>query len=305
MNLSFDLDSIRFIEFGVGRDHVGNQTFDAVPTNDSVQSILRDMVKATAKQLEQLSTDPRQYDPSEKFGSQEYLYLSIGDDLAETFRNLHEASQLEISVHALNDTNRIFSYFARFIDDTGQHLTALRRATQFKSLGKSKLLGFLSDALTIVQGPLFKLDNDFDLLVDSELVHILRPSGFEFAGKLQQAILAAAPRNVEVLRDEIPFVDLDSIEEYASQHPRAARYLASIRSQGWAKDIDKGALVKLCELRGIEILASNGKITVSNQHTLRFLEVLDRRMLEVELVADQPEYFKATSRERIDTQGTP
>ena len=32
MNLSFDLDSIRFIEFGVGRDHVGNQTFDAVPT---------------------------------------------------------------------------------------------------------------------------------------------------------------------------------------------------------------------------------------------------------------------------------
>ena len=305
MNLSFDLDSIRFIEFGVGRDHTGDQTFDAVPTNVSVQSILRDMVTATAKQLEQLSTDPRQYDPSEKFGSHEYLYLSIGDDLAETFRNLHEASQLEISVNALNDTNRIFCYFARLIDDAGQHLTALRRAAQFKSVGKSKLLVLLSDALTIVQGPLFKLDNDFDLLVDSEIVHILRPSGFEFAGKLQQAILAAVPRNVKVLRDEIPFVDLDSIEEYASQHPRAARYLASIRSQGWAKGIDKGALVKLCELRGIEILDSNGRITVSNQHTLGFLEVLDRRMLEVELVANQPEYFRATSRERIDTQGTP
>ena len=53
MNLSFDLDNIRFIEFGVGRDHAGDQTFDAVPTNVSVQSILRDMVKATAKQLEE------------------------------------------------------------------------------------------------------------------------------------------------------------------------------------------------------------------------------------------------------------
>ena len=287
MNLSFALDRIRSIEFGVGRDHQGSQAFDAVPTNASVQSILGDMAKATASRLEQLTTDPRRYDPSEKFGSNEYIYLPIGDDLAETFRNLHEASHLETSTNALNDTNRIFCYFARFNDDTDQHLTAVRRAAQFKSIGRARLMGWLNDALTIVQGPMFKLDSDFDLLVDSERIHILRPSSFEFAGRLQQAILEAVPRNVEVLRDEIPFVDLDSIEEYASKHPRAARYLASIRSQGWAKNIDKSALVKLCELRGIEILDSNGRFTVSNQHTLGFLEVLDRRLLEVELVANQ------------------
>ena len=42
------------------------------------------------------------------------------------------------------------------------------------------------------------------------------------------------------------FVEFAGIEEYASRHPRAARYLASIRGQGETKSIDKAALKSLC-----------------------------------------------------------
>ena len=62
-------------------------------------------------------------------------------------------------------------------------------------------------------------------------VHILRPSGFEFAGQLQQAILDAVPENIKAIRKDLAFVDFDGIEAYAAKHPRAARYLASIRAQ--------------------------------------------------------------------------
>jgi hypothetical protein len=41
-------------------------------------------------------------------------------------------------------------------------------------------------------------------------------------------------------------------------------------------------------------------IVVPKEHVLGFLEVLDRRLYEVELVRDSPEQFKATSRQKIE-----
>lgn len=53
----------------------------------------------------------------------------------------------------------------------------------------------MTDALKLVEDRVFNLDTDFDLLIDPQRVHILRPSGFEFAGQLQGAILDAVPKN--------------------------------------------------------------------------------------------------------------
>ena len=100
-------------------------------------------------------------------------------------------------------------------------MTALRRATQFKGVLKNRLIRFVTDALKIVEDDIFKLDTDFDLLIDAQRVHILRPSGFEFAGQLQEAIMAAVPKNVTALKIDLGFVNFDVIENYASQHPRA------------------------------------------------------------------------------------
>jgi hypothetical protein len=168
------------------------------------------------------------------------------------------------------------------------------------------LIRIVTDALRLVEDQVFKLDNDFDLLVDDENVHILRPTGFELVGELQTAILGAAPDNIELIKVDLPFIDFASIERYVSTHPRAARHLASIRAQNEAKDIDKTALKKLCKRTGVKIQDTDGKISIDEGSEMGFLEVLDRRRYHLELVKNSSEYFKAASRRKIgNVSGAP
>ena len=157
----------------------------------------------------------------------------------------------------------------------------------------------LDDTLQIIDDTVFRLDNDFDIIVDSANVHVLRPSGFEFLGQLQQAILDAVTENITAIRSDLAFVDFDGIEGYAGKHPRAARYLASILSQGETSSIDKSLLRKLCKQTGVEVSESKGKLRVANGHEMGFLEVLDRRRYEVSLIKEQPELYRAGSRKKI------
>lgn len=115
----------------------------------------------------------------------------------------------------LSNPSNVFCYFTRLIDGESHRLTAVRRATAFKGVLKSRLLQFTTDALKIVEDKVFKLDSDFDLLIDDTGVSIFRPSGFEFVGDLQEAILAAAPANVKLIQTDLPFVDFTPIQTYA------------------------------------------------------------------------------------------
>jgi len=299
--LQFDIDEVTVVEFGVGLDNGNEEMFVSVPADAGVQDALREMVQATWEAIQNHQDGPAKYEPSEKYGTTEYLYLPLSDDLAESVRQLHTAAQLELDPAALNEPDKVFCYFARFKDKAGQRLTALRRTTQFKGLLKSKnrLIRLLDDTLKVVEDTVFKLDRDFDLLVDDANVHIWRPSGFAFVGRLNQAILDAVPNNIEEIRGDLSFMDLDSIEEYAGKHPRAARYLASIRTQGAAKNIQQERLLELCKRTGVEIVKEGGKYVVSPGSELAFLEVLDRRRYELELVEGEPERFRAASRRKL------
>jgi hypothetical protein len=302
VNLEFDLANVNVTEFGVGREDQNGQTFVAVPVDAGVQQALREMAEATWNGMEGADGGPAKYEPSEKHAATEYLYLALSDEMAGLLRDLHQAASLNIDTSALTEPADVFCYFARLTDKKKRRLTALRRATQFKGVLKSKnrLVRMLDDTLKIIEDTVFRLDNDFDLLVDSSNVHILRPSGFEFAGKLQQAILDAVPKNIKVIQKDLTFVEFAGIEAYAAKHPRAARYLASICGQAETKNIDKAALKKLCKSTGVEVSESKGKIAVSAGHEMGFLEVLDRRRYELELVKGQPERFKAGSRTKLN-----
>lgn len=300
MKLNFDFDEVSVTEFGVGRDHAEDQTFWAVPVDADVQAALGEMARATLDAMRD-EEGPSKYEPSEKHGAVEHLYLPLSDELAETFRQVHEAAQLDINASALADPADLFCYFARFTDSKGRRLTALRRATQFKGVLKSRgrLIRMWDDTLQIIQDEVFKLDNDFDLVIDSTNVHILRPSSFEFAGRLQDAILKAVPENMKAIKKDIAFVDFDGIEVYAAKHPRAARYLASIRGQAESKNINKAALKKLCSATGVEVTEAKGRVVVSSGHEMGFLEVLDRRRYQLELVKGTAERYRAGSRQRL------
>jgi hypothetical protein len=200
---------------------------------------------------------------------------------------------------ALSDPKDIFCYFARMTDTQGRRLTAVRRASQFKGVLKSRLVRFVSDALGIIEESVFRLDNDFDVLIEDDTVHILRPAGFEFIGQLQEAVLAAAPTNVKAIGKDLPFVDFTEVQAYAATHPRAARYLASINAQRATKNIDKSALKMLCKRTGVGVKESKGKILIETDNVMAFLEVLDRRRYQLELIKGVPESFRAGSRQKL------
>ena len=301
MNLEFDLGNVSVIEFGVGRSDGDSRSFVRVPVDSGVQAALRAMALETWDAMQKGEDGPAKYSPSEKHGSREYLYVPLGDDLAVSVRELHEAVNLDINAGALLNPAEIFSYFAHLTDDARRRLTALRRATQFKGVVKSKnrLVSVLDDTLRIIEDTVFKLDNDFDLLIDDANVHILRPSGFESAGRLNEAVLHAVPENIEAIQQDVPFVDFNGIKTYASKHPRAARYVASIRTQE-TRRIDKSSLLILCRRTGVDVNESNGHLSITAGHEMGFLEVLDRRRYEVTLVKEEPEKYRAGSRSRIN-----
>lgn len=299
MTLDFDFGDIRTTEFGIGRDADGRSAY-FVSVDADVQKALIQMAEATWQAMQELSEAPSKYEPSEKYSGSEHIYLPLEDDLAVGMRELHRANNITSDATALSDPADIVFYFVRITDGQGRRLTALRRATQFKGVLKSRLIRFVSDALKIVEDDVFRLDNDFDLLVDNATVHVLRPSGFEFAGKLQAAVMAAVPGNVKAIQSDLPFVELSGIQNYAIRHPRAARYLASIRAQKETGNIDKESLATLCSATGVEILEADGKLAVADAHVMGFLEVLDRRRYEIRLVSGVPERFKAGSRQKIE-----
>lgn len=299
MRLRYDFRRTDTTEFGVGKEGPTGQIFTAVTVDRGVQATLGEMAQATWTAMQENTSSPERYDPSEKHSEIEHLYLPLDDDMTKAVRNLHTATNLPLDAGALARVSELFCYFARFTDGTGQQLTALRRATQFKGALGSRFLRLDTNALKLVRDRLFKLDRDFDLLIDSAAVHVLRPSGFEFAGKLQEAILGAVPENIKIIQRELPFVDFSGIRAYAMQHPRAARYLASIQSQDESKNIDKGALKALCRATDVNFTESKGRIVVADDQVLGFLEVVDRRRYYLELVKGSPERFKAASRQKL------
>jgi len=299
MKLAFDLASVETTEFGVGRDLEGDRVFVTVPVDREIQEVLREMAQETRESLDAASEEPQQYQPSEKYGSQEHLIIPTNDESVAELRSLHSAKNFQIDSDALAEPDQMFCYFVRFTDAKKRRMTAVRRATQFKGVLKSRLIRLLSDTLRLVQDQTFKLDRDFDLLIDSSSIHILRPSGFEFVGRLQEAIRGAVSGNIQAISQDLPFIDLSNIEDYAAGHTRAARHLASIRSQRETRNISQTLLKKACKTHGVEMRVKDGLIRISPGSEMSFLDILDRRRYELELVEGSPEKYKASSRQKI------
>ncbi len=162
--IDIDLDALSTIEFGVGRN-TDTSPFVLVPADGDVANVLIDMVRTNLLHFA-ANTDWRAYEPSEKYGSTEYLQAALHDSLVKGIRKLHDADNLPVDAEALAAPDGVFCYFARLFDVHGGKLTALRRAAQFKSLLKPSLLRRLkgSDNYGIESRPVFKLDSDFDVL---------------------------------------------------------------------------------------------------------------------------------------------
>ena len=307
MHLNFDIENVETTEFGVGSYIGSDRTYAAVPIHLDVETTLQGMVAGTCQKMEASAESPSTFNPAEKYESVEYLTLPIDDDLALRPRTLHEIPNLTIASGYLDCLTRCFCYFARLWDGDRKQLTALRRATQFKgALNKQNrivsLLG--TDVLQIVDEPIFQLNVDFDVLVDSDTVHIIHPKSFKLLGQIAEAIAEAIPRNIQAIQSQVGYVDWSTIGEYATTHSRAANLLASIRTNGYGDNLDRAALESECETGGISLTDVAGRLVVPDGQIIDFLEVVDRRRYVSRLVPDVTERYKASSRTRVGGSGT-
>lgn len=301
MNLSFDLESVVTTEFGVGRVDDGQQRYVAVPADEEVQAVLAQMAADTRTSMTASAEhgDAKAYEPSEKYAATEYVLVAADESWDSEVRELHEATNLVLDSSGLKEPQRIFCYFARFTDGEGRRLTGVRRATQFKGILKSRLVQLRTDSLKVVDDAVFKLDADFDLLVDEDNTHVWRPGGLEALAGLTQEVLKAVPVSVARIVAELPFLDLAGVESYAASRPRAARYLASIGTRHALAGITTDALMDLCKRTDVNVEKVDGQVKVVGGSEMGLLEVLDRRRYELALVPEAPERFRAMSRTKI------
>lgn len=301
MALDFDLGSIDIVEFATVIDEAGLPTMEKVVVDESVQASLSSMVMATWNTLDRKGNHKR-YEVSGNHEAEEYAILPIADELCMTAKTFYEAQDPPVMRDPNNRLPEIDLYFAKLKDRDGRRITAVRRPSVFKGLLKkqNRLLRHGTNSLRFVEERIFQLDSDFDVLIDSQNVHILRPKQFEFAFGLQEVITNRAPQNIRHLQERISFVDFSPMAAFADKHTRAARYLDSIRTSGYSENIDLDLLVLGCGNENITLEKIDGGWTVAPEHYMDFLEMLDRRRLGTELVRGRHERFRADMRTSLD-----
>ena len=145
MNLNFDLSHIKSAEFGIGRGNGDEREYVLVPVDTTVQTALIEMVKTTWEEMQNnyRKNDgevPLQYEASEKYESNEYVYINTINPIAEPIINLHEAVNLPVFAAAMKSPSTISCYFVRLTDYEGNRLTGLRQATYFKGVLNKELI---------------------------------------------------------------------------------------------------------------------------------------------------------------------
>lgn len=301
MKIEFDISQIHTAEFGVGQKLGETIQYSLLPADDTVQDALVQETKSALTSIEKMPDSPPHFDPAEKYSGKEYLVLPLHHELSASLAELHEVNSLSLNTPQLKRLRRAFCYFLRGTDKNGNRLTAINRAAQFKAtLGKQgRLMVLFSDSLHVIPDPVMQLNVGFDIVIDSEFIHILHPASFRFLGNVNEAIAQAVPRNIESISKAASYVNWSNIGEYAIGHSRAASLLASIQTQGYADNLDKVALESLCAKTGVELDSSGGQIVVPKGQILPFLEVVDRRRYEIGLVPQTPEQYRASSRTRV------
>ena len=302
MKVAFDISANeRTCEFGYGTRQGTSSDFTLIAIDSDAQAAIEREVRTALDTILQ-STMPRQFDPAEKYSGREYLILPLDHELARTIAEFHRTNNLADERLQVERLKAAYCYFYRGTDSEGRRLTALNRSSQLKKpLGQqARYLRWFDDSLRKVEQPLLQLNTSFDIVVDSINVHILRPASFRALANVDDAVAEAVPRNVGAIAEAVPYVDWSNVEEYSKSHPRAASYLASIVTYGYAENIDPAVLQYMCNVQDIALNEDEeGRLSIDDRNVMAFLEVIDRRRYEIGLVPEALEHYKASSRTRV------
>lgn len=301
--MNFDIQNVQLVTLYGFFDDGQVQRHTQVPVALNVSVELKRMLSKTIAGLglPTSAASLRQFDPGEKYGATEALKLSLTTPYVQDLNAVVHLRNLPSDINALNDIANLEYYYAVFQDASGRLLYAFRRASQFKGVAKSLLAVVTGGSLSLLNQPVFRLDNNFDYVVDcdSAFIYILKPSGFEFTTNVHGQMLAAAATNGQAISAAIGFIDMTGLITYATAHSKSARLMAAIRSRNDLHLIDRALLVQACAENGIPVTNPLvGSLTPTNGSEYDFLCILDRRAYTANLVPNLTENYIAASRVR-------
>lgn len=295
--MNFDFTAIESVSFGVGSRRRSEVEFRDVPIDLSVSHSLKEMVRGTVKAMQEVAESPSPYEPSQRYSPLEHLSIHLDDPMAVHFVDLSKVTAFEPGGAAvLREPRLVFCYVGRFIDQNHRTLFGVRRATSFKGVLKKKhlVLPLVSDELRMVEDHLFRLDVDFDVLIDDQQVCILHTVGFEAIGKLHDVIKNAAVGNIQTLQNNLPFIRIAEVDT-SNIKLTVARQLSSV-SQQPSRGITLSSLRKACDDNGVAYSVVGGKLEFGNDSVSDLLDILDRRLYVDNLVPGAPMRYRASNR---------
>ena len=302
--MNFDFDDAQAVMFGVARRRRrGPPEFFDIPVQDDILVRLNEMANTTWGHMQaNVDNDPLPYDPAETYPTKRYLTVALDEDMAELFQNLYEVPNFEPGgLEILNNPRSIFCYFAQLIDQDHQRLLAMRRSTSFKSVLRqaNRFLIWQQNELRLFGDDMFRLDHEFDLLIDDEAVHILHPTGFEQLGSLQQLLRDAAAENIEQMNFRLPFIAWDWDDPEFQMPIGLARKLAALRNEN-LEGLTADALQQLCQSTNVQFQQlPDGTIQFAQADMEGLLDSLSRRRARLEVIPGVPELFSFSGKRQL------
>jgi len=298
MNSRIRSASLKNVEMGVCKDMPEGERCFLIPIDDSVRDNLESMLWTTYDQLEGQRED---YELTQKYAAKENLVIRSSSPLSQRGRELYETTNIQTNSRALDDPSSVLYYFAFFRYRGGDKVLGVRRAAQFKVVlsARNRLVRMVDETLRVVDDPVFRLDLDFDYLVEPEEISIIRASGFEYTVSMAGYVEEAIESNIEELGRTIPFIDFESLTPFVQSHKRAARVVAALRSREDLARISKRKLVKMCRENNINLVNRRGVLSPAAGHEDSLLKLLDRRRYVISLIEDEYERYEAENRRTV------
>lgn len=294
-----NITEIQNVQFGVAITNETNYKF--VPIDVNVQGTLIEVLENTQQKVNENSEGLRVYEPSEKYGAREQLYISLNDEHLDYLRSLYNNTAIAIDSQPIeNYVNQIEFYFAFFTLIDGSRVLGVKRPAIFKSLLKSRnyMIRWSSDTLKKVDDKIFKLDDDFDYYIYSGRVYINFPFGFQYTTHIEEFVQERAFDATNNLITRVPFINFSSLAEFVKSSKTCAKLVASIKMRTDLEQINRKKLMAFCKKLNIQIkVNSDDSIEPEFEDKYQdFLMVLDRRLFDYNLISNIHELYEAASR---------
>ncbi|WP_108449340.1 Kiwa anti-phage protein KwaB-like domain-containing protein [Halomonas sp. BN3-1] len=302
--MNLDLNSMRNITFSIKTEDYDTdgkkvEELYKVSTDKDVKRLLRECLQATLTEFPDPIDSTLEFEISEKYGEKDRFKVNVSE--YPLVGAIFDETPKDNIFLADIPKEKIQYYRVDFTDTHGNQASCIRRASYFKSLlkNKNRIVRFIDDSIEVVNDEFFKLDNDFDFICINGVAYILRPRVFESMVLPDEEVTRKALEKISSLSDSLAFVNFDTIYDVVTKYKRAARLVFAVSQREDIHDIEKSKIIYYAGSSNIEIEVDDDEVIRPKEgFEVDFLEMLDRRIYNVEFIDGETESYKAYSRKR-------